>query len=198
MSNVSDSIKIASDFLDAANLAETRDLVAEFRSHRIATRTGDDVLQFYNTLWHCWCSLSEKEDKVHSRAIRVRPAHPQHPPMYHGYNSHPMTECSSSTDLDVPCFASLGDSLPEPSFVPTQTTHVAENLRSQAQGQQDSPLPENNSTQASTRTSRLNGKRKEKRRLRVLGLWTPAPQNLNCSCPLCPRQFTRAGLIHHL
>lgn len=137
MSNVSDSIKIACDFLDAANLAETRNLAADFRLHRIATKTGDDVLQFYNTLWHCWCSLSEKEGKVRSRASRVRPAHPQHP-------------------------------------------------------------PENYSAQASTRQSRMNAKRKEKRRLEVLGLRIPIPGNFNCDCPICPRKFTRAGLIDHL
>lgn len=198
MSNASDSIKIACDFLDAANLAETRDLVAEFRSHRIATKTGDDVLQFYNTLWHCWSSLTEKEDKVHSRAIRVRPAHPQHPSMHHGYNSHSKAECRSSTDLEAPCLGSLGDSVSEPSLVATQATHVAENEHSQAQGQQDFPLPDNNSTQASTRTSRMNSKRKEKRRLKVVGLWTPTPQNMNCSCPLCLRKLSRPGLIHHL
>lgn len=199
MSNVSDSIKIACDFLDAENLAETRDLVAEFRLHRIATKTGDDVLQLYNTLWHCWCSLSEQEEKVYSRASRVRPAHPKYPPMYHNVNFQSDAELhGSSMDPEPPYHDPLGDSASGSSFLTTQAAHTAEDSRSQAQGQQDIPLPDNHPTQASTRKSRIREKRKEKHRLEVQGLRIRGPPNLNCSCPICPRRFGRFGLIDHL
>ncbi|KAF7984188.1 hypothetical protein HWV62_15956 [Athelia sp. TMB] len=74
VSNAADAIKIACDFVDVDNLAETQGLVSEFRLQRIATGSGDDVLQLYNTLWHAWCSLMEKESNVLSRAIRRRPS----------------------------------------------------------------------------------------------------------------------------
>ncbi|KAF7964645.1 hypothetical protein HWV62_4521, partial [Athelia sp. TMB] len=62
VSNAADAIKIAYDFVDVDNLAKTQALASEFRLHRIATGNGDDVLQLYNTLWHAWCSLVEKEE----------------------------------------------------------------------------------------------------------------------------------------
>ncbi|KAF7972039.1 hypothetical protein HWV62_19167 [Athelia sp. TMB] len=41
-------------------------LVSEFRRHCLATGSGDDILELYNTLWHTWCSLDEKSVKVFS------------------------------------------------------------------------------------------------------------------------------------
>lgn len=75
VSNAADAIKVACDFIDLDNLIETQALVAEFRLQRIATRVGDDVLQFYNTVWHAWCSLAEKEPAIFSRSTRhARPS----------------------------------------------------------------------------------------------------------------------------
>lgn len=76
VSNAADAIKIACDFLDIPNLTKTQGLVSEFRLHRIATGSGEDVLEFYNTLWHAWCSLAEKEANVLSRANLRRPSPP--------------------------------------------------------------------------------------------------------------------------
>ena len=59
VSNKSDAIKIACDFVSIENLVETVRLVGEFREHRLACDWGDDVLQLYASLWYAWVSLSE-------------------------------------------------------------------------------------------------------------------------------------------
>jgi hypothetical protein len=58
VSNAADSIKIASDFVSVDNLEHTQGLVAEFRQQRLTTSAGEDVLQFYATLWYAWTYLS--------------------------------------------------------------------------------------------------------------------------------------------
>ena len=60
VSNAADAIKIACDFVSVDNLRHTQRLAAEFRQHRLTTSTGEDVLQFYATLWHAWTVLSKK------------------------------------------------------------------------------------------------------------------------------------------
>jgi hypothetical protein len=58
VSNKSDAIKIACDFISMENLHRTERLVGEFREHRLASNWGDDVLQLYTSLWYAWISLS--------------------------------------------------------------------------------------------------------------------------------------------
>jgi hypothetical protein len=58
VSNVTDAIKIACDFVSLDNITMTQQLVGELRHQRLSTSWGDDVLQFYETLWYAWGSLS--------------------------------------------------------------------------------------------------------------------------------------------
>ena len=62
VSNQTDAIKIACDFLSIENLAETQRICSELREHRLATKSGDDVLQFFTTLWHAWKWLVQQPD----------------------------------------------------------------------------------------------------------------------------------------
>ncbi|KAH9048628.1 hypothetical protein EDB83DRAFT_2170073, partial [Lactarius deliciosus] len=54
VSNVTNAIKIACDFVSAEHLSTTIGLVSTFRQHRISKQSGDDVLQVYTTLLHAW------------------------------------------------------------------------------------------------------------------------------------------------
>ncbi|KAA1479365.1 hypothetical protein DENSPDRAFT_757505, partial [Dentipellis sp. KUC8613] len=58
VSNTSDSIKIASDFLSIDNLENTSSVRQRLRNQRLVMREGDDVLQFYTTVWYAWLSLA--------------------------------------------------------------------------------------------------------------------------------------------
>lgn len=59
VSNNSDCIKYARDFLCPMQLAEVCMVQEELRQHRILYG-GLDVLQFHQTLWFGWLSLSER------------------------------------------------------------------------------------------------------------------------------------------
>ncbi|KAI0055412.1 Clavaminate synthase-like protein, partial [Artomyces pyxidatus] len=54
VSNETDTIKIACDFLSVQDLLASERLVHELRTQRLATDFGDDVLQFYTSLWYAW------------------------------------------------------------------------------------------------------------------------------------------------
>jgi hypothetical protein len=60
VTNITDAIKIACDFICIANLLATQKLVSEFREHHLATNSGDDVLQLRNILWWACVWLSEQ------------------------------------------------------------------------------------------------------------------------------------------
>jgi hypothetical protein len=61
VSNQADAIKIACHFISIEHLAETQRICNEFRQQRLSTSAGDDVLQFYITLWHAWKSLTQDQ-----------------------------------------------------------------------------------------------------------------------------------------
>lgn len=60
VSNLTDSIKLACDFVSPENLLRTQSLIKEFREQYLATGWGDDVLQYYTTLWYAWITLSSQ------------------------------------------------------------------------------------------------------------------------------------------
>jgi hypothetical protein len=68
VANVADAIKIACDFFSMSNLRRTERLVGELRQQRLSDSQGDDVLQFYLTLWYTWSSLSRLA-KICSRDV---------------------------------------------------------------------------------------------------------------------------------
>jgi hypothetical protein len=60
--NITDSIKIACDFLDTDSVPASCRLGPEFRAQRLSHNWPEDVLQFEVTLWHAWTSLSRQKD----------------------------------------------------------------------------------------------------------------------------------------
>ncbi|KAI0057527.1 hypothetical protein BV25DRAFT_1778221, partial [Artomyces pyxidatus] len=57
VSNQTDSIKIACDFLSVENLAASCHLANELRRQRLVRGFGEDVLQVPTCLWYAWSSL---------------------------------------------------------------------------------------------------------------------------------------------
>lgn len=55
-----DAVKIACDYISIANLPATHKLMPSFREHRLATNSGDDVLQLLNVLWFAYIWLSKQ------------------------------------------------------------------------------------------------------------------------------------------
>jgi hypothetical protein len=58
VSNQTDAMKIACDFISIDNVTETQRVHEELRRHRLATGAGEDVLQLYASVWHAWKSLT--------------------------------------------------------------------------------------------------------------------------------------------
>ncbi|KAI0055386.1 hypothetical protein BV25DRAFT_1775028, partial [Artomyces pyxidatus] len=54
VSNQTDAVKVACDFLSMENLPVTEWLVHDYRRHRLAGGVAQDVLQLYPTLWYSW------------------------------------------------------------------------------------------------------------------------------------------------
>jgi hypothetical protein len=63
VSNMSDAIKIACDYVSIENVSQTARLVDQFREQRLAIE-GDDVLQFYVMLWYAWVSVSRSTSNL--------------------------------------------------------------------------------------------------------------------------------------
>jgi hypothetical protein len=57
VSNITNTIKIACDFVFVEHLSTTFELLSTFCHHHISKQSRDDVLQLYTTLLHVWCSL---------------------------------------------------------------------------------------------------------------------------------------------
>ena len=79
MANLADTIKMAVDYISMSNLNRTHALVSEFRMQRLASAWGDNVLQFYTTLWYAWVSLSSL-CKSSPPSERSEPNRRQHTP----------------------------------------------------------------------------------------------------------------------
>jgi hypothetical protein len=71
--NITDSIKIACDFLDADSVPASCQLGPEFRVQRLSRKWPEDVLQFEITLWHAWTSLSRQKDKITLPLLSTKP-----------------------------------------------------------------------------------------------------------------------------
>jgi len=73
VSNISDSIKIACDFLDSESLAASSRLRHELREQRLVRRWPEDVLQFEVTLWHAWTSLLMQKEHLTAMFLNTGP-----------------------------------------------------------------------------------------------------------------------------
>ncbi|KAA1479430.1 hypothetical protein DENSPDRAFT_855380 [Dentipellis sp. KUC8613] len=63
VSNYTDSIKVACDFVSIENLPTTLQVAQEYRQERLV-KEGDDVLQIYKTLWDAWNCLNNNRDDL--------------------------------------------------------------------------------------------------------------------------------------
>lgn len=169
VSNVTNAIKIACDFVSVEHLSTTIGLVSTFRHHRISKQSGDDVLQLYTTLLHAWRSLfrfhelySNHPDMGSEGACSSYPDQYFYSSLtdYEGGHSALRSSVADANPLDelinvqdAPPHVSLGSSLP---------THGPQSRRRRKVG------------------PRRNG-------------------NLNCPISSCSKQnFARVGLLDHM
>jgi hypothetical protein len=176
VSNCSNAIKIARDFISIDTLSHSERLISEFREQRLSTGSGDDVLQLYNTLWHLWMSLSQQTPLVRD-SINIAD--------YDSAGSHAMNDLIHSGLGDLtPAFDSSSDlvmdDLASSSFLgpnhmqgenPADATPSASVLRRRAKN----------------RASKLQRK-----------LAQPSLPEHRFTCLLCPRKFHRGGFFDHL
>ncbi|KAI0060291.1 hypothetical protein BV25DRAFT_1807669 [Artomyces pyxidatus] len=64
VSNQTDAVKVACDFLSMENLAVSERLSHDFRRHRLAGGVAQDVLQLHPTLWYAWNGLRELSNEL--------------------------------------------------------------------------------------------------------------------------------------
>ena len=175
VSNVTNTIKIACDFISVEHLSTTIGLVSTFRLHRISKQSGDDVLQLYTTLLHAWCSL-----------VRFHELYSKHPDMDSegAYSLYPSQySYSSLTDCD-------GDrSTLRPSAADLNSFVEAMDLQADHAPPQVMPLSSGPSLSAihisQSRKRRKTGPRRK--------------GNLNCPVSPCLKQnFGRIGLLDHM
>ncbi|KAI0057927.1 hypothetical protein BV25DRAFT_1811707 [Artomyces pyxidatus] len=79
VSNQSDAVKVACDFLSMENLGVSEWLSHDFRSHRLAGGTTQDVLQLQPTLWYAWQALNKLYDESSESVAGERATIPDSP-----------------------------------------------------------------------------------------------------------------------
>jgi hypothetical protein len=89
VSNRTDAIKIACDFLSIENLPASHQLTGELRAQRLIHNWPEDVLQLEITLWHAWNSLHKLRGMVTI------------PPPMLGVSVVSATETLSAIDSDI-------------------------------------------------------------------------------------------------
>lgn len=200
MANLADGIKMATDFVSVANMKRTERLVTELRSQRLATSWGDDVLQFYTTLWHTWVSTHSLYKKFLGEGPDVAMGDPP-PRVNHSpdnsilrgsaildstaVGTHLMPVDGPQPQLDAPCDQHAGDSSANiPSVLPPVLNgrSVAKTER-QRQRQQE----------------RNKARRKTRHQNHILGERLPQPGlNFPCPSPICMRTLSRLGYFDHM
>lgn len=185
VSNATNAIKIACDFVSIERIATTERLIQQFRHHRlnIGPNLGDDVLQLYHTLWYAWKWLAKQRDTTNaaamSDAIR-RLSFDVSEATANNYNlagDHSYTAFHSNRPL-------MGSSDMDGSRPPVDETNCDDHIL-------DAP------SRPPNKAERRRAFNKEKRKRKVLGE-RPAISGHNARCPLCEGSFNRNGLICHL
>ena len=172
MSNQTDSIKIACDYVSMDNLMETARLFDEFREHRLATGEGDDVLQLFNMLWYAWKSLSLLRHANVSRVVLQST-------MVH-------EECHMAIDSE------LGDSAVSNLASGAMLVDDTNPTLSTVEGGQSMSAKQIRKIER----RRENNKKKKERKA-----YTPDGLEIagrDFECQFCGRKFERYGLIRHL
>jgi hypothetical protein len=188
VANMADAIKIACDFFSMPNLKRTQRIVGELRHQRLSDNAGDDVLQFYLTLWYTWVSLGLLSKTCPSSVVLQDPSHELD--ILADMSIYP--NCASSVSV-------LAD-VPSPISVDSLTLH------SDAAGCSwgDDATTNLMDTQLSTtRAERKRQRAKERKKIRreeykVGARGRKADQAWKCPAPTCKRMLNRNGLFDHM
>jgi len=175
VSNAADAIKMACDFISVHNIRQTRQLIPEFRLHRLATGWGDDVLQFYATLWYAWKSLFRMRP-----SLAFAPPNPDPSGISIGGQAASISSPFNLTAVnDIPLSSVTAPSIPLSAVLHCEHTQ-ASNLSSATPPRRQS--------------------RKEKnlaRRAHAVAQRPSKPWHIY-TCPICLRKLNRNGFIDHL
>jgi hypothetical protein len=103
VSNMTDAIKIACDFLSIESLDASYQLLGDFRTQRLFCRWPEDVLQIETSVWHAWNSLSRlyamtasREQTNRSPAISNSQSDP-----HEGMDDPPTTRDNSKSEAEM-------------------------------------------------------------------------------------------------
>ena len=191
---------MATDFVSVANMKRTERLFSELRSQRLATKWGDDVLQFYTTLWYTWVSTHSLYKKFLGEGPDVTMGDPlprvNHSPdnsILHGsanldfttVGTHLMPIDGPQPQPDAPYDQHAGDS---PANIPSVLPPVlngcsATKTERQRQRQQE----------------RNKARRKTQHQKHILGERPPQPGlDFPCLSPICMCKLSRSGYFDHM
>jgi len=190
VANLADAIKVASDFFSISNIQRTQYLVEEFRQQRLASSWGDDVLQFYLTLWYAWGSLSRLAKTFSQEATSSVSFHEDD--LWAGSSVYPNSSTSIAT---VP----FDDPSPSPMSVDPLPFSMAS-----GSGEVDNYDVTPNSNDKHTNRlerRRLQAKNRKKARKEVYKFKdheSKPVKKWECPVPTCQRTFNRGGLFDHL
>jgi hypothetical protein len=185
VANLADAIKIASDFISITNIQRTQRLVDEFRQQRLSS-SGDDVLQFYLTLWYAWANLSRlaktfsQEDTSHFSFQEV-----DH---LAGSSVYPTSSSTATITID--------------DFLPMSIDSLPIAMESDSGRNGDHGMASGGGSGNTTRSERRRAFAKERKKARREAdkFVDRQPKAKAWACPAkgCKRTFDRGGLFDHL
>ncbi|GBE89655.1 hypothetical protein SCP_1603190 [Sparassis crispa] len=179
VSNEVDAIKIACDFLSINNVRETQEVVSQLRYQRLQSGFGDDVLQFFTTLWYTWKSLSHMSELVAVPDIFIV-----------GGDTHSEPPATSEDILaeeqeNALSFDTLAITSPGTRQIHEICSPTASHL-----------------TQGRDTLSHLEEKKKRRKEKKHAKAHSQRPQkpgfDFTCPIPHCAGYYHRAGLLDHL
>jgi hypothetical protein len=193
---------MATDFVSVANLKRTERLVSELRSQRLATSWGDDVLQFYTTLWYAWVAAQRLYKKfLLGEGPDVVMGDPLHGADHSEDNSilgdlansdstavgtHPMPIDGPQPQPDASCDQQAGVS---PANIPSV-------LSPTPNGHSAAPKTER---QRQRQQERNKARRKARHQNYILGERPSQPGiDFPCPSPTCKRRLSRPGYFDHM
>ena len=190
VANLADGIKIASDFFSITNVQRTQCLVDEFRQQRLSS-SGDDVLQFYLTLWYAWVNLSRlaktfsQEDTSHVSFHEIH--------FLAGSSVYPSSSASTTTTT-VPAHDPSPIAIDPPSFPVTSNSGGSDNHDAAP----DANDGHTNTNRWERRRAQAKNRKKARRQAYRFEEHPNAAGHWECPAETCKRSFDRGGLFDHL
>jgi hypothetical protein len=187
VSNAADSIKAACDFVDTRNLKETCRVADELRLQRLCSGHGQDVLQLFSTLYYSVIAL-----RAFQSTLSAGEAANTH--------SMPDDECSSSMEIEEGSSLMDIDGLPATvSFAPGHGLNTPDSSEPEDDvGLTANHSPSNGPMTPHPKTLRKREKNRMGRLKKAMAARSYQGPEFHFHCELCPRKFTRSGLVDHL